>query len=401
MEVEVAPHPAAAKVVDFEDWACNSNECTEISLVHLQRGDNDSKQPIISTGFNPDFTYSVFGAAETIFGYKNLSIKIKYTSGSLKPYVEINYTDKYKAQTPSSSTKAEVEADDINAILGELLPKERIDNYHQFIDAVKRDYTTFRPLGDKVQEYTKENNDGSIDHFEIYKCSFADKDMRRYYSRIKLFVLLFVEGSSFIDDEDDNWEIYTTYKREDVNNTYAYHFIGYCAAYPFWCWPENIRMRISQFLILSPFKKQGHGSKLYQTIYQLVRAKQDICEMAVEDPNDEFSDMRDKNDLRFFLKCDAFKGLKAPVPENKINELHAKYKLTNRQTQRALEMYLLSKLNKLNHVEYKTYRLQVKKRLYLVNYDVLQEIEEEERKEKLEQTYLSIEEDYHRLLELV
>jgi hypothetical protein len=32
MEPQIQPHPAAAKVIDFSDWACNTTECTEISL---------------------------------------------------------------------------------------------------------------------------------------------------------------------------------------------------------------------------------------------------------------------------------------------------------------------------------------------------------------------------------
>lgn len=155
------------------------------------------------------------------------------------------------------------------------------------------------------------------------------------------------------------------FKRDDLA---IYHFVGYCTTYPFYCWPENIRMRISQFLVLPPYKKRGHGSKLYQTIYQIFKSRQEICEITVEDPNEEFSDMRDKNDIRYLLEHGAFKGLKAPVSADVIAELCTEYKLTNRQTQRCIEMYLLSNINKVNVDEYKAYRLQVKQRLYSFNF---------------------------------
>lgn len=32
MEPQHQPHPASLKVIDFADWACNTTECTEISL---------------------------------------------------------------------------------------------------------------------------------------------------------------------------------------------------------------------------------------------------------------------------------------------------------------------------------------------------------------------------------
>ena len=130
-------------------------------------------------------------------------------------------------------------------------------------------------------------------------------------------------------------------------------------------------MRISQFLVLPPYKKQGHGSKLYQTIYEMFLSRNEICEITVEDPNEEFSDMRDKNDIRYMLEHGAFKGLKAPVSQEKIQELCEKYKLTNRQTQRCIEMYLLSNINKLDTEEYKVYRLQVKQRLYSFNFVII------------------------------
>lgn len=87
------------------------------------------------------------------------------------------------------------------------------------------------------------------------------------------------------------------YKREDEADDTSFHFVGYATLYPFFCWPDKIRMRIrygwgfneraelgmrgkwirrqrtdmphpmgwcasiSQFLILPPFQQNGHGSK--------------------------------------------------------------------------------------------------------------------------------------------
>lgn len=48
----------------------------------------------------------------------------------------------------------------------------------------------------------------------------------------------------------------------------------------------------------------------------------------VEDPNDAFSDMRDKNDMRYLSEHDAFRGLKAPVPMAVIETMRKMFKLT-------------------------------------------------------------------------
>ncbi|KAI8638809.1 acyl-CoA N-acyltransferase [Parasitella parasitica] len=401
MEHQLQPHPMAAKVIDFTDWSCNTTENLEISLVQPRKGDSNSNEPTTSLIFHPEFSYPIFGDHETAFGYKDLTLKLKYASGSLRPFISMDYSSKYQAAS-SSSISEDSQADDLIKILEDYLPRGYLTNQNEFTDVIRSDYTTFKPLGEKIHEYTRENDDGSLEQFEIFKNSFSNTKFREYHSRMQLFVLLFIEGSSYIEDDDEKWEIYTSFKHERINDTEdAYHFIGYSTTYPFYCWPENIRMRISQFLVLPPYKKQGHGSKLYQTIYELFLSRNEICEITVEDPNEEFSDMRDKNDIRYMLEHGAFKGLKAPVSQDKIQELCNKYKLTNRQTQRCIEMYLLSNVDKLNAKEYKAYRLQVKQRLYSFNFDVLREMEESERKEKLEQTYLGVEEDYHRLLEII
>lgn len=169
-------------------------------------------------------------------------------------------------------------------------------------------------------------------------------------------------------------------------------------------------MEVSWFDIMNiaaTFLNHSYLGELYRFIYQTCMARSDVKEMpgklfkilvgwvrensdpvsSVEDPNDEFSDMRDKNDLRYLREHHAFDDLKAPVSREKIKELSSKFKLTEvrlyvnavlngntlnrhpsqRQFQRCLEMHLLSQVNKLDRQAYKQFRLQVKRRLYLFN----------------------------------
>jgi histone acetyltransferase 1 len=48
----------------------------------------------------------------------------------------------------------------------------------------------------------------------------------------------------------------------------------------------------------------------------------------VEDPNEGFSDLRDKNDVRMLMKANAFDQIKAPVSEDFVEQARKKYKLT-------------------------------------------------------------------------
>lgn len=73
--------------------------------------------------------------------------------------------------------------------------------------------------------------------------------------------------------------------------------------------------------------------------------------------------------------------------------------ISQRQFYRLLEMILLLNLNSTSPTpaQTKAYRLTVKKRLYLFNKEQLLQIEVEERKEKLQETYEGVVRDYGRL----
>lgn len=47
-------------------------------LVEKQKGNIDSIDQVKYTTFQPEFTYPIFGDHETAFGYKDLSIKVKF-----------------------------------------------------------------------------------------------------------------------------------------------------------------------------------------------------------------------------------------------------------------------------------------------------------------------------------
>ena len=64
-------------------------------------------------------------------------------------------------------------------------------------------------------------------------------------------------------------------------------------------------------------------------------------------------------------------------------------------------MALLQELDPRNKAAVKAFRLQVKERLYRHNLEALSQLEEHERKEKLHETFLSVQEDYRRLIQMV
>ena len=128
--------------------------------------------------------------------------------------------------------------------------------------------------------------------------------------------------------DDHRWRIYTLFEKWQFEGKTGYSFVGYTTIYRFFHWPNKTRARISQFLILPPFQGQGHGSRLYNQIREMVLQDPNIVDLAVEDPSEEFDDLRDKNDMRYLFKQKVFDNLNAPVGRKAIQKLVEQYKLS-------------------------------------------------------------------------
>jgi len=76
-------------------------------------------------------------------------------------------------------------------------------------------------------------------------------------------------------------------------------------------------------------------------------------------------------------------------------------KIAGRQFLRLVEMLIILHLDPTDVQGAKAFRLQVKERLYRFNFEFLAQMEKEERLQKLEETFQSVQEDYKRLLAMV
>ena len=64
-------------------------------------------------------------------------------------------------------------------------------------------------------------------------------------------------------------------------------------------YPENVRPRISQALVLPPFQRAGHGAALLRAAYDYcirTHPSDKLVDIAVEDPSENFTQLRDKVD---------------------------------------------------------------------------------------------------------
>src|SRR5947209_982810 len=163
---------------------------------------------------------------------------------------------------------------------------------------------------------------------------------------MQIFCSFFTEASTPISTEDADWAlarwtvslVYEKLELPSVGglpNPPSYSFIGYSTTYRFFSLKPASRtnqtavlsespsaragpgtlqsifgaddmsvkdfpsyVRLSQFLILPPYQKSGHGSALYSAIYADILADSTVRELAVEDPSEEFDVLRDINDWR-------------------------------------------------------------------------------------------------------
>lgn len=84
----------------------------------------------------------------------------------------------------------------------------------------------------------------------------------------------------------------------------------------------------SQFLILPPYQGQGHGKTLYKYLYEIFSRNPSVVDITVEDPNDSFQDMRDKQDVQMLLEHDALKNVTPKsFTRNDLKELMQKFHL--------------------------------------------------------------------------
>ena len=83
------PWPVGASRLTRDTGSASANDALSITLLTPTRS---GLQPL--TTFGPKFTYPIFGDDETIFGYKNLKINLRYRANDMRPHVSIKYSKK-------------------------------------------------------------------------------------------------------------------------------------------------------------------------------------------------------------------------------------------------------------------------------------------------------------------
>lgn len=250
--------------------------------------------------------------------------------------------------------------------------------------------------------------------FEVYHCDMSVSGFRERHDLMQGWIMWLIDGASYIDVDDERWEFLTMYEKTGdhasngnghMNGSSArYHFVGYCTVYRYYAYPDKLRPRISQFLILPPFQRLGLGTHLLQTIYDRYRDQDSVVDIAVEDPAENFTKLRDFVDARNCLSLSEFspKSLAEGWTNETAISAQKKLKLNRNQARRVYEILKLKNTDRSDCHKYRAFRLEVKNRLnapFLKSKLTEVPISDEARVAALQKMYEQAEEEYLETIE--
>ncbi|XP_021938160.1 histone acetyltransferase type B catalytic subunit isoform X2 [Zootermopsis nevadensis] len=384
----------------------SSNDSIEFKLVRQLADISDDR-----CSFKPVMSHQVFGDRESIFGYQDLKIQLYYSAARLTTYFGITYTDKV---TPDKFEG--IEADEIFDKISEKLQPGFYTNLDDFCSHLEKD-VNFVPFGELQHSFATDDGNRS---WEIYMCEVTTPGFLTYHERLQTFVLWFIDAASFIDSDDDHWRFFLIYEKYYVDGNMCYAIAGYATVYEYYAYPDNIRPRISQMLVLPPFQRFGLGAQLLDNIYRHYIKQLRVTDITVEDPSDDFQRLRDFLDARNCGKLPSFQPrmLEEGFQDEMVAEAKAKLKINKKQARRVYEILRLQMTDIHNSEQYRRYRLDVKNRLNVPYQKEQQELkrykerlkdatlqaalsfaDSSQRLESLEREYREVEGQYQQVLQ--
>lgn len=300
--------------------------------------------------------HQIYGENENIFGYKDLSINVYLSAGTLDVYYDVKYFQKIDDMPNNEGLKA----DNVNVIT-EFFSGAYYTNLNEFLEVTEKKAKVFEPCGEFLHEFSI--NDRC---FQVYLCDSSTSNFKKFHSKFEFFVFWYIDAASRIDFDDERWRffvVYEKYQNKDGETRYA--SIGYSSVYLYFHYPDMNRPRVSQFIILPPFQRMGIGTRLLEQIYKHFQAQEKVCDITVEDAGEDFQRLRNTVDARLLKELPSYspEKLKKGFSVEMAHEAKSKFKINPKQSRIICEILRLGVINKKDKEEYKSYRLDVKKRL--------------------------------------
>lgn len=440
-------------MAEDDEWTTKANDVFNISLVTK----SEQGPPKTIDSFQPKWTYPIY-EEEEIYGYKGVKINLRFNASDMRPH--FSYTKGKEVPVGLANKEPTEIKESIEGFLPNVAFAKKAD-FEQYVQSTPDDW---KPPGTLIS--TSEVKDET---YEVWQGSLADPAVLQLVKRIQILVSLFIEGGTPIHTEStdeyeqdplERWTVFFLYQKRPIQSKpgqFLHVFAGYSTVYRLYALqPQDTaaalstgdfelpaqnaftdfpcRSRISQFIILPPFAKQGNGMRLYRQIYKTLLDDPKTFEITVEDPNEDFDVVRDMADLLFLREQPDFKQAvqintkveipkKGAMPKDLVDRkalevLRTKYKIATRQFNRLIELTCFFKLPdsvrptldieaagskkktakaEEDH-EYSLWKLLTKSRIYAQNREILSQLEPDERIAKLDETVFAVELEYALLL---
>lgn len=145
-------------------------------------------------------------------------------------------------------------------------------------------------------------------------CSLTEDGFKAFHRRFQTLILWYINGASLIDLEDPRWDVIYLYVHIYLiirsgllmycRYTYPYGkkgppaVAGFCTVYKFFNYPDQIRARISQYIIFPQYRRCGVGVHFLRCVYNIIRDTiPNLKEITVEEPNEKFRMIRAINNV--------------------------------------------------------------------------------------------------------
>ncbi|ESQ42743.1 hypothetical protein EUTSA_v10013465mg [Eutrema salsugineum] len=292
------PEPKKRRRVGFSpaDTGVEANECIKIYLV-------SSKEEVDSPGIscvNPVDLNDFFDGDGKIYGYQDLKINVWINSISLHSYADVTY---------QSTINGEKGVTDLKSALQNIFAETIVADKDEFLQTFSSERDFIRNMVSNGEEMHSGVIDGSSINAEVapsdlqvLRMEIGSPNAGLLYSRLVPLVLLFVDGSNPIDVTDPDWQLYLLIQKKEDKEEPLYRIVGFTAVYKFYRYPDRLRMRLSQILVLPSFQGKGFGSYLMEVVNK-VATQENVYDLTVEEPSEKFQHIRtciDINRLRAF-----------------------------------------------------------------------------------------------------
>ncbi|XAR67093.1 Histone acetyltransferase [Bertholletia excelsa] len=308
------------------DTGIEPNECIKIYLVsrkeELDASNSFCIQPVDLNHF--------FGDEGKIYGYQNLQINIWVSSISFHAYADITFQSKADGGKGITDLRSALQD-----IFAENLVEKKDDFLHTF--STESDYiNSIVSKGEILQQNAANGHNSDPDNLnadgsnvEIIRV-VGVMPVGLLYSRLVPLVLLLVDGSNPIDITDPRWEILLVIqKKTDPEASDQLRLLGFAAIYRFYCFPDSLRLRLGQILVLPPYQHKGYGRHLLEVLNRIA-ISENVYDLTVEEPSDSLQHVRTCIDVQRLINFSLIQqALNAAILRMKQENLSKKSKSCN------------------------------------------------------------------------